>query len=1040
MKKFLSLVLALVMTMSLVTVSAGAKDFTDSSKITYKEAVDVMFAVKVIDGYTDGSFNPSATLTRGAAAKIICNLILGPTTASALVADAAPYKDVPTNHTFAGYIAYCQKTGIISGYADGTFKPANSLTGYAFMKMLLGALGYKAENEGYTGANWSINVAKRALNVGLSDDLVCDFNGVKAVNREEACLYAFNTLKATMVEYEKNSTVTVGNITIKDTSDAKEMTNTAKTDGNIDKDGKMQFAEKYFTDLRLNDNATDPFMRPANQWKIKSEEIGTYAQTPDLTYTAAVKSSAIYKDLALGDAIEKKNVSVYVDGESADAYAIRKNDNDTEFGGNGVLTEVFYDKNDDSVVITEVMTYFGQINKTVKATSTADAYVEVLTGDAAADNVKKNTAANSTEKYETNETFEDDAYVLYTFSVKEDEIQSVELAKSVAGTVTKVENDKKVDASKNKNVTINGETYKASATMANEILDKVSPKNDYTLYLDSYGYGIFVEEEEYVSTDFALLKDYRDKNSFDTNRALLVLADGTEKIVDTAKNYKKAGSDHLDIGTIVTYKVNDANEYTLKEVKTTEATAPLSSKTTALKDYQASTKFKMETDKATITTGTSDKNAKGTIYANSKTTFVVYNNADDEWTSYTGIKNAPSVTAAAKKGAVAFWYCKGTSTIATIVYIVPMNDDIVEDTNNKNIFIAGESVSNYVHDGDDYYTYNAVVGGEIKTVKVDASAKVYENDGKTLATDKDGNSIKAYALNGVYGKYSTDSDGFITKLVQYKDTADKTYAIGVGLDKNSEDYTVIVNTVNNGANKKTITVDDDAKFYNVDKDGNITAGSYKTSVVKDEDDIAYYIVEDGMVTTMYVEEVETKDAANGTVTLENSVNNNNADITVDNGADAVVLTVVAKGATKNDVVESYQWYKDGKKLAAETGKTLTIATDKASDSEYYCKVVFANDKVNGNGVKVVTSDSIKVTVNAYVQTANVAVYFTTDGTKATTVGTDVVTVKVQGGVLATVTAKDVTLPDGYKLATDSGLPAGVTIGGTPEVIVTVEKA
>lgn len=69
----------------------------------------------------------------------------------------------------------------------------------------------------------------------------------------------------------------------------------------------------------------------------------------------------------------------------------------------------------------------------------------------------------------------------------------------------------------------------------------------------------------------------------------------------------------------MTYKVNDANEYTLKEVKTTEATAPLSSKTTALKDYQASTKFKMETDKATITTGTSDKNSKGTIYANSKT-------------------------------------------------------------------------------------------------------------------------------------------------------------------------------------------------------------------------------------------------------------------------------------------------------------------------------------------------------------------------------------------------------------------------------------
>ena len=40
MKKFLSLVLALVMTMSLVTVSAGAKDFTDSSKIQYAEAAE----------------------------------------------------------------------------------------------------------------------------------------------------------------------------------------------------------------------------------------------------------------------------------------------------------------------------------------------------------------------------------------------------------------------------------------------------------------------------------------------------------------------------------------------------------------------------------------------------------------------------------------------------------------------------------------------------------------------------------------------------------------------------------------------------------------------------------------------------------------------------------------------------------------------------------------------------------------------------------------------------------------------------------------
>jgi len=214
MKKFLSLALALVMTMSLVTVSAGAKDFTDKSKIAYDEAVDVVSAAGIIDGYKDGSFNPQNTLTRGAAAKIICNLILGPTTASALHADAAPFKDVPTNHTFAGYIAYCAQQGIISGYADGTFRPGATLTSYAFMKMLLGALGYDSTIEGYVGPNWSIQVAKQAMACGLADDLAEDFNGIKAVTREEACLYAFNTLQTTMVEYDSKTTVNVAGATV----------------------------------------------------------------------------------------------------------------------------------------------------------------------------------------------------------------------------------------------------------------------------------------------------------------------------------------------------------------------------------------------------------------------------------------------------------------------------------------------------------------------------------------------------------------------------------------------------------------------------------------------------------------------------------------------------------------------------------------------------------------------------------------------------------------------------------------------------------
>ena len=56
-----------------------------------------------------------------------------------------------------------------------------------------------------------------------------------------------------------------------------------------------------------------------------------------------------------------------------------------------------------------------------------------------------------------------------------------------------------------------------------------------------------------------------------------------------------------------------------------------------------------------------------------------------------------------------------------------------------------ESVSNLIHDKDgDYYEYNAIVNGEIKTVKVD----------KTWGNDE----------NGIYKSYSTDKYGIISKL------------------------------------------------------------------------------------------------------------------------------------------------------------------------------------------------------------------------------------------------------------------------------------
>ena len=300
MKKFLSLVLALVMTMSLATISAGAteyKDLTDKDEIQYEEAVAVLNRIGIITGYEDGSFRPETELTRGAAAKIIVSLMIGPEAASALPNDASPYPDVPAGHTFAGVISYCKTAGYISGYSDGTFKPANSLTGFAFAKMLLGAVGYKSELEGFTGTGWTMNVARLGNIAGLFNRL--SFQGADAVNREEACQLALNTLKATMVEYTGGFTITTGDAAIvgdktrtyvtSNQAYAKNISNRKlDTVGNSKDDHyTVEFGEEHFKDLRLDDehkNAKDDFGRPSNVWSYKKVTIGTFPIAPDFTF------------------------------------------------------------------------------------------------------------------------------------------------------------------------------------------------------------------------------------------------------------------------------------------------------------------------------------------------------------------------------------------------------------------------------------------------------------------------------------------------------------------------------------------------------------------------------------------------------------------------------------------------------------------------------------------------------------------------------------------------------------------------------------
>lgn len=434
MKKFLSMVMALAMTVSLVTISAGAKDFTDKSSITYQEAVDVISSLSIVDGYTDGSYNPTGTLTRGAAAKIICNLVLGPTTASALGVNAAPFTDVSVNNVFAGYIAYCSQQGIINGYGDGTFKPAATVTGYQFMKMLLGALGYDGAIEGFTGSNWTVAVAKLAIAAGL-DDGNDSFIGSKAMTRQEAALYAFNTLTANVVAYSSKGTqITVNGATIvtgateADTvklTTGTDYTGNAESGTGADSCGTQQFCEKYFPKLTQSGADADKFGRPAHEWLNKTTSIGTYAEKAVATFTTSTKASAVasaLKGYSLPD--NTTPTTVYYKVENTTAYVTGTNPFTTaailsqkgvgspataltvgaagsgettakalaDETGNGKLVEVYANDNKQITKIVEVTYTVGKVTNvstsSTKTTYTVDGHTYV---DYPADSVNDDT-------------------------------------------------------------------------------------------------------------------------------------------------------------------------------------------------------------------------------------------------------------------------------------------------------------------------------------------------------------------------------------------------------------------------------------------------------------------------------------------------------------------------------------------------------------------------------------------------------------------------------------------------------------------------
>ena len=813
MKKLLALVLALVMSMSLVTISNA--DFKDADKIDYTEAVDVMNAVGVFVGDEKGNFNPKENLTRAQAAKIISYLLLGNKTAEGL-AGSGKFTDVAKTSWAAGFVDYCAAVGVVNGVGNGQFNPNGSLTTLQFAKMLLVALGYDAKIEGFVGSDWSINVSAKANQVGLLNGL--DVGANATLTREQAAKMCLNTLKAPLVEYDtKGTTVTVGgdaSVTV-GASKAEFKTSTnkkAQTISNAVINGTtaytVEFAEEYYSDLKLNANTTDDFGRPCVEWFWKADSIGVYSNSDDLvaTYTKKVTAADVYT--AVGKSVSddvnsgKAKLVSYIDGamtvvdkNDAKNYVTKNDSTKVNGTGNGDYTEVYVD-GDNNVTIVTIRTYLFQ------AASDYNSKKDTITLTAAGDtDIALDNIVVDGEDFDI-KSFKSDDYILVTASTdgksNKYTVQSVDAAEVVSGEVTGY----KLDNS----ATIGGTEYNYSST-TKEGSGKVR-STTYTVgqnarvVLDKYGYVIAVDEAV-VASNYVYVFEFAQPSGLSSGKvvASAYFTDGTTADITIKDRYGSSNKAALGLtgGVTVsasaagwyTYSKNSANEYSLyaAEAKYTEA----GNKSGVIKqDYTSGSGLDvMYNGKVAFLPQSSG------VMANDNTIVIVDDGNDV--TVYTGVKNIPDITLKAganggAAGSISGKFLANKSGYAGYVFVKV----------SGNATISGNEDSKLVY----YVKYD----GQFKTTdnKVYFTYKVLDENGKEEVVKFDAQSNGSGDIYKVYNKTRVNGDDEITSVSEV--TEGGKYIAGTSASNAALTYTDGALTLNQSGTNKGYTLADNAKI------------------------------------------------------------------------------------------------------------------------------------------------------------------------------------------------------------------------------------
>jgi hypothetical protein len=541
------------------------------------------------------------------------------------------------------------------------------------------------------------------------------------------------------------------------------------------------------------------------KWTYENKEIGTYADDADAVYTATVEKqdlydlvgSDVYNDLKNGDA----DFSVVVDGVALkdvklSDYIVKNNDDDAgdKIIKKGATTEVFIDDDSNDVVITVINSYVAQVDGDYDKN---DEELELDILDEAPVDVKDTTL--SSDDFDYLDSYSDEDYVLITVANKE--IKTIDLAETVEGKVTAY--------TEKKNVTVDGTKYEYSKNYTDAVKDDSKLSYDlndaYTLVLDANGYVIYTDGTAGHNDYVYVAKTAKTGGAKANLEGDAYFIDGTNKVITIDNDDEIEVSDK---GRWYSYNEKSNGKYELNEVE---------SKDTVVYYGTATSKVITESGKSAVYVGDKEGNSKAeTVKANNDTIFIV--NDDDDVAVYTGIKNVPDITAKTATTEIAVVM---DGAYADVVYIYSADMSISGDSGDRVYLLESKPNASVDKDDNKYYEYDAIVNGEITTVK---------------ATDKD---LKI----GLYQNVSYDENGYMDDQDLVKDASDDDFKVYTGIKTISYKSGVL----SLGKNNDVVLADSYKIFVNDDGDGKTTTpsslaknfgvdGTYSENVFVFEDD------------------------------------------------------------------------------------------------------------------------------------------------------------------------------------------------------------